>query len=77
MVLAGAEHLKQTADSTPAYTVSERNISSYFAGLSGSAGPHSWQANLRRNDNSQFGRSTTGFGGYGFAITPQWRVNAA
>lgn len=77
VVLAGAEHLKQTVDSTTAYTVSERNISSYFAGLSGSAGPHSWQANLRRDDNSQFGGSTTGFGGYGFAITPQWRVNAA
>ena len=77
VLLAGAERLHQKVDSTTAYTVSKRDISSYFVGLSGSAGPHSWQGNLRRDNNSQFGSSTTGFGGYGFAITPQWRINAA
>ena len=76
-VLAGIEQLTQKVDSTTAYTVSQRRITSYFTGLNGSAGAHSWQANLRRDDNSQFGGSTTGFGGYGFAINPQWRVNAS
>ena len=77
VVLAGLEQLKQKVDSTTQYTVTDRTVSSAFVGLNGSAGAHSWQANLRRDDNSQFGGSTTGFGGYGFAITPQWRVNAA
>lgn len=77
VVLAGLEQLKQKVDSTTQYTVTDRTVSSAFVGLNGSAGTHSWQANLRRDDNSQFGGSTTGFGGYGFAITPQWRVNAA
>lgn len=77
VVLAGLEQLKQKVDSTTKYTVTDRTVSSAFVGLNGSTGPHSWQANLRRDDNSQFGGSTTGFGGYGLAITPQWRVSAA
>ena len=77
VVLAGAERLEQKVDSTTQYTVAERTVSSVFVGLNGSAGPHSWQANLRRDKNSQFGGNSTGFGGYGFAITPQWRVNAS
>ena len=77
VALAGIERLAQKVDSSTRYTVTERTVSSYFAGLNGSAGPHSWQANLRRDENSQFGGSTTGFGGYGFALTPQWRVNAS
>lgn len=77
VVLAGVERLEQKVDSSTAYTVTERTVSSAFVGLNGSAGRHSWQANLRRDKNSQFGGSSTGFGGYGFAVTPQWRVNAA
>lgn len=77
VVLAGIERLEQKIDSTTAYSVNSRDINSYFLGLNGSAGPHTWQANVRRDENSQFGGSSTGFGGYGFAITPQWRVNAA
>ena len=48
-----------------------------FAGLNGSAGDHSWQANLRRDSNSQFGDTDTGFAGYGYRITPAWRVHAS
>jgi vitamin B12 transporter len=77
VALAGMERLEQKVDSSTRYTITERTVSSYFAGLNGSAGPHSWQANVRRDENSQFGGSTTGFGGYGFALTPQWRVNAS
>ena len=77
VALAGIERLEQKVDSSTKYTLTERTVSSYFVGLNGGAGPHSWQGNLRRDKNSQFGGSTTGFGGYGFAITPQWRVNAS
>lgn len=77
VALVGVEHLTQKVDSTTLYTVNERNVSSYFAGLNGNAGRHSWQFNLRHDDNSQFGGSNTGFAGYGFSVTPAWRVNAS
>jgi len=77
VVLAGAEQLTQKVDSTTAYTVMSRRITSYFVGLNGSAGRHSWQVNARHDENSQFGGSSTGFAGYGFALTPAWRVNVS
>ena len=77
VALAGVEHLTQQVDSTTPYTVTKRDVSSYFVGLNGSAGRHSWQVNARHDQNSQFGGSNTGFAGYGFSITPVWRVNAS
>ena len=77
VLLLGAEQLKQKVDSTTAYTVKQREVSSYFAGVNGNQGVHSWQANLRRDHNSQFGGNSTGFVGYGLSITPAWRVNAS
>ena len=77
VMLVGAEQLRQKVDSSTAYTFRERQILSYFVGLNGSEGAHSWQANLRRDQNSQFGASSTGFAGYGLSLTPAWRVNAS
>jgi vitamin B12 transporter len=73
----GLEQFKQKVDSTTNYTVKSRTINSTFIGLHGSAGVHSWQANMRHDKNSQFDKNTTGYVGYGFAITPQWRINAS
>lgn len=75
VALAGIEQLTQQVDSTTAFNVTKRDVSSYFVGLNGSEGRHSWQVNLRHDDNSQFGGSNTGFAGYGFSLTPAWRVN--
>ena len=77
VALAGVEHLSQKIDSSTAYAVRQRDVSSYLVGLNGSAGRHSWQVNLRRDQNSQFGGNSTGFAGYGFSLTEAWRVNAA
>ncbi len=77
VALLGLERLIQKVDSSTAYDVTDRTLSSAFAGLNGAAGPHSWQFNVRRDRNSQFGSSTTGFAGYGFKITPAWRVHAS
>lgn len=77
VLLAGFEQLKQKVDSTTAYTVNARQVASYFVGVNSSQGAHSWQANVRRDQNSQFGGSSTGFAGYGFGLTPAWRVNAS
>lgn len=77
VALLGVEQLTQKVDSTTRYAVNERTVSSWFAGLNGSEGRHRWQLNMRHDSNSQFGASNTGFAGYGFALTPVWRVNAS
>ena len=77
VVLAGLEQRMQKVISSTAFTVGSRTIDAAFAGLNGNSGAHSWQANIRHDTNSQFGGSTTGFAGYGYRITPQWRVNAS
>lgn len=76
-VLAGLEQRVQKVNSSTAYEVDRRTIDSAFAGINGGAGRHTWQLNLRHDRNSQFGGSNTGFVGYGFRITPAWRVHAS
>jgi vitamin B12 transporter len=77
VALLGAEQLVQKVDSSTTYDVSLRTVNSIFAGLNGNAGSHSWQANVRRDSNSQFGDNSTWFAGYGYKINPAWRVNAS
>jgi vitamin B12 transporter len=77
VVLAGLERRMQKVSAATAYAVTERTINSAFLGVNGNRGNHSWQANVRRDSNSQFGGASTGFAGYGYRITPAWRVNAS
>lgn len=77
VALVGAERLTQKVDSSTAYDVTQRTVNSLFAGFNGASQGHSWQANLRRDSNSQFGDSNTWLLGYGFAINDAWRVNAS
>jgi vitamin B12 transporter len=77
VALVGVERLTQKIDSSTLYDVTQRTVSSYFAGLNGTSGSHSWQANVRRDSNSQFGDSNTWFAGYGYKINPAWRVNGS
>jgi vitamin B12 transporter len=77
VALVGVENLTQSIESTTRYAISRRDVMSFFGGLNGDSGRHAWQANLRRDNNTQFGSSTTGLVGYGFSLTPQWRVNAS
>jgi vitamin B12 transporter len=76
-VVAGLERRVQEVNSDTPYTVTKRDIDSAFVGLNGSAGAHSWQVDARHDRNSQFGDSNTWFAGYGYRITPNWRVNAS
>lgn len=76
-LLAGAEYLKQKVTGDTTFAVSERTIRSLFAGFRGDYGDHGVQANLRRDDNSQFGDATTGSVGYGYRITPEFKLRAA
>jgi vitamin B12 transporter len=76
-VVLGLEQREQQVEGTTAYPVTSRDITSAFAGLNGSAGRHSWQANVRRDRNSQFGTADTWFAGYGFRLTDAWRVHGS
>ena len=70
-----AERLQQKVERPGAgFAVAERNIDAVAAGLSGSAGRHSWQTSLRHDRNSQFGSQTTGTLAYGLALSPAWRA---
>ncbi|WP_436820912.1 TonB-dependent receptor domain-containing protein [Variovorax sp. DT-64] len=76
-VLAGLERRTQEVNSDTRYTVTDRDIDSAFVGLNGNAGNHSWQVNARHDRNSQFGDSDTWFAGYGYRISPNWRIHAS
>jgi vitamin B12 transporter len=76
-LLVGAESIKEAVSGTQAYAVHSRTTDAAFVGLTGQAGQHLWQANLRRDQNSQFGGATTGFASYGFQLTPNWRPHVA
>lgn len=77
IVLAGVEQRVQQVDSSIAYDVKRRTIDAGFAGLNGQLGDHSWQFNARRDRNSQFGTSDTGFAGYGWRFNPNWRLHGS
>ncbi|MDO8933462.1 MAG: TonB-dependent receptor, partial [Rhodocyclaceae bacterium] len=76
-LLLGWEDLKQQISGTSAYTLKERDIRSYLAGWSASLDAHRLQANLRRDDNSQFGGHNTGTLAYGYQFAPAWRGSAS
>jgi vitamin B12 transporter len=73
-----AEQLQQDVErpGTP-FVASERSVTGLALGLNGEAGAHGWQANVRRDRNSQWGSQTTGTLGYGYALAPGLRATAS
>ena len=63
------------SETTPRDSSHFQNALALGYGLSGSG--HSVQLNLRHDIDSVFGPQTTGALGYGYALTPNWRVKAA
>lgn len=76
-LLLGLENLDQRVSGNTAYTKTGRKVDSLFAGYTGDYGPHQVQANIRQDDNSDFGTANTGLLGYGYAINQAWRVTAS
>jgi vitamin B12 transporter len=72
--IAGAEYLAQHVTSDSAFAQNHRTIKSAFAGYVGTYEKHDWQANIRRDDNSQFGNHTTGLLGYAYRLTSDLRL---
>lgn len=53
-----------------------RNNDAFVLGYVGNLDAHSTQFSLREDHNSQFGNFTTGGMGYGYALSPEWRLTA-
>jgi vitamin B12 transporter len=73
-VIAGAEYLQQRVTSDSTFTQNQRTIKSGFAGYVGTYEKQDWQANVREDDNSQFGSHTTGLLGYAYRLTSELRL---
>lgn len=78
-LLLGVEHLSQLVftDRPTAYLQDERQINSLFAGYSGKYEKHQIQANVRQDNNSQYGAANTGLLGYAYASSDSIRLSAS
>lgn len=72
--LVALERLEQEVDSTKNYSRKARTIDSALLGWNAVLGSHAFQANLRSDDNSQFGQRETWLLGYGYQLAPSWRL---
>lgn len=75
VALLAAERVEQDVYGTPGYLTDERTINSFLAGWTGKLGSHRLQANVRRDNNSQFGNHTTGSLAYGYQLSTDWRAS--
>ena len=51
-------------------------MTALFAGVSGTSGPHALQLNVRNDAVSGMASQTTGYAGYGYQLTPAWKLIA-
>ena len=72
----GYEHLDQSLDSDE-YSTPQRHVNSGFAGYSGQFGRNEIQANIRRDQYSDFGGANSYYLGYGFNFDRHWKVTAS
>lgn len=73
----GVEGLWQRFESNQTYNEDARRVGSVFAGYTAAVGAHDAQFNLRRDDYSDVGGATTGLVGYGYRLSPVWRVSGS
>jgi vitamin B12 transporter len=77
LLTVGGERQGQSIDaidSSPTQLNRERDVTALFAGLAGAFGPHSVQLNARRDAADGLSAKTTGYAGYGFQVTPAWKL---
>ena len=72
-----ADRLEQKLISSEEYQNTTRNSNGLYLGYVASIDKHSVQANLRRDDSSQYGEHITGNAGYSFQINDLWRASAS
>lgn len=70
----GLETLEQRVAGSTAYPVDQRRINSLTGGYLVRLGEWNLQANLRNDDNSQFGNHTSGQAGASWQFLPAWQA---
>lgn len=69
-----AQHQSLDAsDNTPSQLAKSREVLAAFGGLTAVQGKHSWQLNLRQDHVDDLGDKATGYAGYGYQFTTQWK----
>lgn len=74
MLTAGWEKRNERVDSDSGFAVTARDTDSLFGIYQLSTGPLAFQANLRRDDSSQYGGKTTGAVAFGYRMAPTFRM---
>ena len=72
----GYERLDQSLESDT-FAAPDRQVNSVFAGYTARFGASQIQANLRRDQYSDFGGANTYYLGYGFDFTDHWKATAS
>jgi len=72
----GYEHFDQSLDSDT-FAAPNRHVDSVFAGYTARFGRNQIQANVRRDQYSDFGGANSYYLGYGFDITSHWKATAS
>jgi vitamin B12 transporter len=70
----GAEHKRIQFDDQPTTGYKPRQVNALRLGYLGKQGALSWQANVRHDNTSDFGRASTYYAGLGYALTPQLKL---
>ncbi len=73
---AGYERLDQAFDSD-VYAAPQRHVNSGWIGYTGRVGDSQFQANLRRDQYSDFGGANSYYLGYGFDLNEHWKLSAS
>ena len=75
-ITAGMERQLQRVQSTTPYPVTGRNVNSSMLAYNGRLSAHQFQASIRRDRYSDFGKADTWLAGYGYDITSHWKATA-
>ncbi len=74
LLTAGIERREERVATDAGFAVTARNTDAVFGIYQLREGPHALQANLRRDDSSQYGGKTTGALAYGYRAAPWLRL---
>lgn len=76
LLTLGVDWLRDRVASDTRFEETSRGNRAAFAQYQGSLGEHALQASIRRDDNDQFGRHTTGAAAWGLNFARHWRITA-
>ena len=71
------DRLEQKVISDTPYEKTARNTDGFLVGYLANVGDHNIQTTLRNDHSAQFGSNTTGGIGYGYKLTPNWRITTS